>query len=103
MKRPPEVLRRIVSGSLSMNGRKRSGKPGIVQAMQMPPTLGQPPTPFTQPRAGTLHFATGPAQPSFARQVPWSASVSAKRPCSASPARSHVSWAVCSNSQSGRP
>ena len=28
-----------------MNGMKRSGKPGIVQPMQMPPTFGQPPTP----------------------------------------------------------
>ena len=56
-----------------MNGMKRSGKPGIVHAMQMPPTFGQPPTPFTQPRAGTLHFATGPAQPTLARHVPWSA------------------------------
>ena len=42
-----------------MNGRKRSGKPGIVQAMQMPPTFGQPPTPLTQPRAGTLQLRDG--------------------------------------------
>ena len=30
-------------GSSSMNGMNLSGKPGIVQAMQMPPTFGQPP------------------------------------------------------------
>ena len=35
-----------------MNGMYLSGKPGIVQAMQMPPTFGQPPMPFTQPRTG---------------------------------------------------
>ena len=29
-----------------MNGMNLSGKPGIVQAMQIPPTFGQPPTPF---------------------------------------------------------
>ena len=40
---PPHV-------SSSMNGMYLSGKPGIVQAMQMPPTFGQPPTPLTQPR-----------------------------------------------------
>ena len=45
-----------------------SGKPGIVQPMQMPPTLGQPPTPLIQPRWGTLHFAIGPLQPSLTRQ-----------------------------------
>src|SRR3712207_9546473 len=40
----------------SMNGMNLSGKPGIVQPMQMPPTFGQPPTPLIQPRFGTLHF-----------------------------------------------
>ena len=48
-----------------MNGMNLSGKPGIVQPMQMPPTFGQPPTPLIQPRLGTLHFTTGPQQPSF--------------------------------------
>ncbi len=51
-----------------MNGMYLSGKPGIVQAMQMPPTFGQPPTPLCQPRTGTLHFTTGPLQPSFTMQ-----------------------------------
>ena len=54
--------------SSSMNGMNLSGKPGIVQAMQIPPTLGQPPMPLTQPRTGTLHLATGPLQPSLTRQ-----------------------------------
>jgi hypothetical protein len=48
-----------------MNGINLSGKPGIVQPMQMPPTLGQPPIPAIQPRFGTLQFTTGPQQPSF--------------------------------------
>ena len=34
----------------------------------MPPTFGQPPIPFTQPRIGTLHLTTGPLQPSLTRQ-----------------------------------
>ena len=68
--------------SSSMNGMYLSGKPGIVQAMQMPPTLGQPPMPLTQPRSGTLHFTTGPLQPSLTRQR-WSLPYSvAKLPCS---------------------
>jgi len=46
-----------------------SGNPGIVQAMQMPPTFGQPPTPLIQPRLGTLHLTTGPQQPSLTRQL----------------------------------
>ena len=48
-----------------MNGMNLSGKPGMVQPMQMPPTLGQPPTPLIQPRLGTLHLTTGPQQPSL--------------------------------------
>src|SRR4051812_4267179 len=52
-------------GGSSMNGMNLSGKPGIVQPMQMPPTLGQPPTPPIHPRLGTLQFTTGPQQPSF--------------------------------------
>jgi hypothetical protein len=39
----------------------------MVQPMQMPPTFGQPPTPLIQPRLGTLHFTTGPQQPSLTR------------------------------------
>lgn len=52
-----------------MNGMNLSGNPGMVQAMQMPPTLGQPPIPFIQPRLGTLHLTTGPQQPSLTRHV----------------------------------
>ena len=48
-----------------MNGMNLSGKPGIVQPMQMPPTFGQPPMPFIQPRLGTLQLTTGPQQPTF--------------------------------------
>ena len=48
-----------------MNGMNLSGKPGIVQPMQIPPTLGHPPTPAIQPRLGTLQFTTGPQQPSL--------------------------------------
>jgi hypothetical protein len=53
-----------------MNGMYLSGKPGIVQAMQIPPTFGQPPTPLTQPRIGTFHFTTGPLHPSLTRHRP---------------------------------
>src|SRR3954453_7254797 len=52
-------------GGASMNGMNLSGKPGIVQPMQIPPTLGQPPIPAIQPRFGTLQFTTGPQQPIF--------------------------------------
>ena len=48
-----------------MKGMNLSGKPGMVQPMQMPPTLGQPPMPAIQPRLGTLQFTTGPQQPSL--------------------------------------
>ena len=50
-------------GGSSMNGMNLSGKPGIVQPMQMPPTFGQPPMPPIQPRLGTLQLTTGPQQP----------------------------------------
>jgi hypothetical protein len=50
-------------GGSSMKGMNRSGKPGIVQAMQTPPTLGQPPMPAIQPRFVTLQLTTGPQQP----------------------------------------
>ena len=33
-----------------MKGMNLSGKPGMVQPMQMPPTFGQPPMPAIQPR-----------------------------------------------------
>ncbi len=85
-----------------MNGMYLSGKPGIVQAMQMPPTFGQPPMPFTQPRTGTLHLTTGPLQPSFTRQrlsEPYSV---ANSPCSAKPARLQPSRTVRPNSHCGR-
>ena len=52
-----------------MNGMNLSGKPGMVQPMQMPPTLGQPPMPAIQPRLGTLQLTTGPQQPSFTRHL----------------------------------
>src|SRR6476620_6513757 len=68
-------------GGSSMNGMNLSGKPGIVQPMQMPPTLGQPPTPLIQPRLGTLHFTTGPQQPSLTMHLGEPYSV-AKSPCS---------------------
>ena len=65
----PQALTTVVEslppGGSSMKGMNLSGKPGIVQPMQMPPTLGQPPTPFIQPRLGTLHLTTGPQQPSL--------------------------------------
>src|ERR1051325_9118685 len=52
-------------GGSSMNGTILSGKPGIVQPMQTPPTLGTPPIPVIQPRLGPLPWTTGPQQPSF--------------------------------------
>jgi hypothetical protein len=55
-------------GGSSMKLRNLSGKPGMVQPMQTPPTLGQPPTPPIQPRLGTLHTTTGPQQPIFTWQ-----------------------------------
>src|SRR5215469_3423827 len=78
---PLAVLDTRAPGGLSMNGMNLSGKPGMVQAMQMPPTLGQPPTPLIQPRLGTLHLTTGPQQPSLTRHLgePYSL---AKSPCS---------------------
>jgi len=68
-------------GGSSMNGINLSGKPGIVQPMQIPPTFGQPPTPRIQPRLVTLQLTTGPQQPIFTRHLgePYS---SVKSPCS---------------------
>src|SRR6516162_4597578 len=75
------VVETFDPGGSSMNGMNLSGKPGMVQAMQMPPTFGQPPTPLIQPRLGTLHLTTGPQQPSLTRHLgePYSP---AKSPCS---------------------
>ncbi len=50
-----------------MNGMNMSGKPGMVQPMQIPPTLGHPPMPRIQPRLVTLQLTTGPQQPTFTR------------------------------------
>jgi hypothetical protein len=52
-----------------MNGMNLSGKPGMVHAMQMPPTFGQPPTPLIQPRLATLHRTICPQHPILTRQV----------------------------------
>src|SRR5438270_6323732 len=68
-------------GGSSMNGMNLSGKPGMVQPMQMPPTFGQPPTPLIQPRFGTLQSTTGPQHPSFTMHLGEPYSV-AKSPCS---------------------
>ena len=68
-------------GGSSMNGMNLSGKPGMVHPMQMPPTLGQPPTPLIHPRLGTLHLTTGPQQPSLTMHLGDPYSV-AKSPCS---------------------
>src|SRR5438270_13385444 len=98
---PLAVVDTVAPGGLSMNGMYLSGKPGIVQAMQIPPTLGQPPTPLTQPRIGTLHLTTGPLHPSFTRQR-WSEPYSvAKSPCSANPARLQPSRTVRPNRHFG--
>src|SRR6476660_5315470 len=79
--RPDAVVDSLPPGGSSMNGMNLSGKPGMVQPMQMPPTFGQPPTPLIQPRLGTLHLTTGPQQPSLTRHLgePYS---TAKSPCS---------------------
>src|SRR6476619_6021352 len=95
---PAETL---LPGGSSMNGMNLSGNPGLVHAMQMPPTLGHPPTPLIQPRLGTLHFTTGPQQPSLTRQVGESYA-DANCPCSKYPARSQPSWTVAPNSHFGR-
>ena len=52
-----------------MKGMNLSGNPGMVQPMQMPPTLGQPPMPAIQPRLVTLQLTTGPQQPIFTRHL----------------------------------
>ena len=69
------------AGGSSMNDMNLSGKPGMVQPMQIPPTLGQPPMPFIHPRLGTLQLTTGPQQPILTRHLgePYSRP---KSPCS---------------------
>ncbi len=62
---PTATLDSRAPGGSSMNGMNLSGKPGIMQPMQMPPTLGQPPIQAIHPRLGTLQFTTGPQHPSF--------------------------------------
>ena len=57
------ALETLPPGGASMNGMNLSGKPGMVQPIQMPPTLGQPPMPCIQPRFGTLQLMTGPQHP----------------------------------------
>src|ERR1700678_3263997 len=44
------VVESCAPGGSSRNGMNLSGKPGIVQPMHTPPTFGQPPMPFIQPR-----------------------------------------------------
>src|SRR5258708_37825810 len=60
---PEAAVETLAPGGSSMNGMNLSGKPGMVQPIQMPPTFGHPPTPFIRPRFGTLHLTTGPQQP----------------------------------------
>src|SRR5438046_9444482 len=84
---------RIAPGGSSMKGMNLSGKPGMVQAMQMPPTLGQPPMPSIQPRLVTLQLTTGPQQASLTRHLGEPYSV-AKFPCSEYPAGSEPSCTV---------
>jgi hypothetical protein len=64
-----------------MKGMNLSGKPGMVQPMQMPPTLGQPPMPFIHARFGTLQRTTGPQHPCLTMHF-LEPSASAKSPCS---------------------
>jgi hypothetical protein len=79
--RPLAAVETFEPGGSSMKGMNLSGKPGMVQPMQIPPTFGQPPTPLIHPRLGTLHFTTGPQQPSFTRHLGDPYSV-ANSPCS---------------------
>src|SRR5262249_28257467 len=71
----------LAPGGSSKNGMNLSGKPGMVQPMQTPPTLGQPPMPFIQPRLPTLHSTTGPQQPISTMHLR-EPSALAKSPCS---------------------
>src|SRR5579862_971120 len=85
-----------------MKGMNLSGNPGIVQPMQMPPTLGQPPIPPIQPRLETLQFTTEPQHPCLARHLRELNDV-AKSACSLKPVRVHPSRAIIPKSQVGRP
>src|SRR3954447_3830233 len=78
---PTAFVESLPPGGSSKNAMNLSGKPAIVQPIQIPPTLGPPPIPFIQPRLGTLHLTTGPQQPSFTMHLgePYSC---AKSPCS---------------------
>src|SRR5262245_30681324 len=78
---PLAAVDTFAPGGSSMNGMNLSGNPGIVHAMQIPPTFGHPPTPLIHPRFGTLHFTTGPQQPSLTRHFGTSY-VLANSPCS---------------------
>ena len=85
-----------------MKGMNRSGNPGIVQPMQMPPTLGQPPMPPIHPRFETLQFTTDPQHPCLARHLRELNEV-AKSACSLKPVREQPSRAIMLKSQVGRP
>ena len=74
----------------------------MVQPMQMPPTLGQPPMPPIQPRLPTLHWTTGPQQPSFTMHLRRCRTRRRSRPARSSPPRSQPSCTVWPNSQVGR-
>src|ERR1700737_2428176 len=78
---PLAIVETRAPGGSSMNGMNLSGNPGIVQPMQIPPTLGHPPTPLIQPRLGTLHLTTGPQPPNLTMHLGEPYSV-AKSPCS---------------------
>src|SRR5580698_818291 len=95
------VLESFAPGGSSMKGMNLSGKPGIVQPMQIPPTFGQPPMPAIQPRFGTLQLTTGPQQPSFTMHLgdPYSA---AKSRCSWCPARALPSCRADQQTHVGR-
>ena len=74
------LVESFAPGGSSMNGMNLSGKPGIVQPMQIPPTFGQPPIPAIHP-LGTLQFTTGPQHPIFTKHLGDPYSV-VKSPCS---------------------
>ena len=53
----------IDPGGFWYKGEKRSGKPGIVHPMQIPPVFMHPPMWLIAPRDVMLHWTTGPQQP----------------------------------------
>jgi len=75
-----DVAGKLSPGGSSINGMNLSGNPGIVQPMQMPPTLGHPPMPRIQPRLVTLQSTTGPQQPNFTEALGRSIVGSKSRP-----------------------